>query len=65
MSDVTARGFSRARLARIDRFLRDRYVGPGVLPCAQLLIARRGELVHQSVIGQQDPHCARDPPPMG
>jgi len=55
MSDVTARGFSRARLARIDRFLRDRYVGPGVLPCAQLLIARRGELVHQSVIGQQDP----------
>jgi CubicO group peptidase (beta-lactamase class C family) len=25
------------------------------MPCAQLLVARRGELVHQAVLGQQDP----------
>ena len=55
MSKVTAQGFSSERLKRIDRFLEDRYVGPGRLPCAQLLVSRRGELVHQSVLGQQDP----------
>jgi CubicO group peptidase (beta-lactamase class C family) len=47
-------GFSEDRLRRIDRFLQDRYVGPGRIPCAQLLVARRGERVHQSVLGLQD-----------
>ncbi|MDB5448128.1 MAG: beta-lactamase [Phenylobacterium sp.] len=55
MDAAGAQGFSKARLERIDRLLQDRYVGPGRLPCAQLLVARRGELVHQSLIGQQDP----------
>ena len=44
-------GFDADRLARIDRFLAERYVDPGLLPCAQLLVARRGELVHRTVLG--------------
>jgi CubicO group peptidase (beta-lactamase class C family) len=46
-----ALGFDGERLARIDRFLAERYVEPGQLPCALLLVARRGELVHRSVLG--------------
>ena len=46
-----ALGFDPERLARIDRFLAERYVDPGLLPCALLLVARRGELVHRSVLG--------------
>ena len=44
-------GFDADRLARVDRFLAERYVEPGLLPCALLLVARRGELVHKSVLG--------------
>lgn len=55
MSKAKAQGFSPERLQRIDRFLQDRYVGPGRLPCAQLLVARRGETIHQAVLGQRDP----------
>ena len=44
-------GFDADRLARIDSFLAERYVDPGLLPCAQLLVARRGELVHRTVLG--------------
>ncbi len=40
------------RLARIDRFIADKYIASGKLPCAQLLIAREGQVVHQSVLGQ-------------
>ncbi|HKR88727.1 MAG TPA: serine hydrolase domain-containing protein [Phenylobacterium sp.] len=52
--DRTQQGFSRERLARIDRFLEDRYIGAGRLPCAQLLVSRRGETAHQSVLGLRD-----------
>ncbi|MGZ5236549.1 MAG: serine hydrolase domain-containing protein [Caldimonas sp.] len=45
-------GFSAERLARIDRFLAERYVEPGLMPCALLQVAREGRLVHQSVLGQ-------------
>ena len=55
MGAATTLGFSAERLQRIDRLLEDRYVGPGRLPCAQFALARRGEIVHQAVIGQQDP----------
>jgi CubicO group peptidase (beta-lactamase class C family) len=44
-------GLCPQRLARIDRFLNERYIQPGKLPCAQLLVARDGQLVHQSVLG--------------
>jgi CubicO group peptidase (beta-lactamase class C family) len=41
-------GFSAERLARIDAFLRARYLDSGRFPHAQLLIAREGEIVHFS-----------------
>lgn len=47
-----SQGMSSQRLARIDRFLQDRYITPGKLPCALLQVARSGQLVHQSVLGQ-------------
>ena len=45
-------GFSAERLARIDRFLAERYIDNGKLPCAQLVVARDGQVVHQSVLGK-------------
>ena len=44
-------GMCSQRLARIDRFLADQYIANGRLPCAQLLVARGGRVVHQSVLG--------------
>lgn len=55
MGAPEAQGFSSERLRRIDRFLRERYVEPGRMPCAQLLVSRRGETIHQSMLGQRDP----------
>ncbi len=47
-------GFSSSRLKNIDRFLNERYIDAGKLPCAQVLIARRGELVYQTTLGAMD-----------
>ncbi|WP_296599306.1 serine hydrolase [Phenylobacterium sp.] len=55
MSKARSLGFSPERLQRIDRFLQDKYVGAGRLPHAQFLLARGGQVVHQAVIGMQDP----------
>ncbi|MCU0966194.1 MAG: beta-lactamase family protein, partial [Burkholderiaceae bacterium] len=44
-------GLCSQRLARIDRFLADRYIASGRLPCAQLVVARQGRVLHQSVLG--------------
>ncbi len=41
-------GFDSARLARIDAFVKERYLDSGKLPHAQLLIARGGQVVHFS-----------------
>lgn len=41
-------GFDASRLARIDAFVRERYLDSGKLPHAQLLLARDGEIVHFS-----------------
>jgi CubicO group peptidase (beta-lactamase class C family) len=49
--DPDAHGFHPARLARVDRFLAETYVGPGLLPCAQLLVARDGVPVHFTTQG--------------
>ncbi|MGI4733066.1 MAG: serine hydrolase domain-containing protein [Janthinobacterium lividum] len=50
-----SRGFDAGRLARIDAFLRERYVGAdgsgGRLPHAQLLLAHEGEVAHFASIG--------------
>jgi len=55
MSKAERLGFSPERLKRIDAFLEEKYVGPGRLPCAQFVLARGGEVVHQTLLGQQDP----------
>ena len=54
MTKAGTLGFSAARLARLDRFLKERYIETGRLAGAQLLIARRGERIHQSVVGLAD-----------
>ena len=46
--DADRLGFDAARLARIDTFLRERYLDSGKLANAQLLIARDGEIAHFS-----------------
>ena len=46
-----SQGFDGARLARIDAFLKERYLDSGKLPHAQLLVARDGEIVHFSQPG--------------
>jgi len=51
LSRPAALGLDGERLARIDRFLAERYVEPGLLPGAMLLVARKGELVHRCVLG--------------
>ncbi len=52
LSDPSALGFDPDRLQRIDRHLASRYLEPGRLPHAQLLVARDGEPVHFCSLGQ-------------
>ncbi|MFI4964207.1 MAG: serine hydrolase domain-containing protein [Caulobacterales bacterium] len=54
MSKAKSAGFSTERLGRIDKLLQEKYVGPGRMPCAQVLIARKGEVIHQTVLGLRD-----------
>jgi len=54
MSKAKSQGFSPERLARIDRLLQEKYVGPGRMPGAQVVVARDGEVVHQAVLGLAD-----------
>jgi CubicO group peptidase (beta-lactamase class C family) len=54
MTKPEALGFSSARLARLDRFLKERYIEAGKLAGTQVMIARRGEIVHQGVTGLAD-----------
>ena len=51
IASASANGFDEDRLAAIDAFLRERYLDPGKLPHAQLLIAREGEIAHFSSQG--------------
>lgn len=51
---MPAHGLNADRLARIDAFLHERYVGPGRLPGAITVVQRRGELAHFGVVGQAD-----------
>ena len=51
-------GLSSEALRRLDRVL-ERYVDRGQLPGYQLLIARRGRVVHESVYGQMDIEAER------
>ena len=53
MADVrpASLGFDPDRLAHVDAFLRERYLDPGLLPHAQLLVTRNGETAHFSSQG--------------
>ena len=50
-ADAARLGFDPHRLQRIDAFVRERYLDTGLLPHAQLLIARDGEIAHFSSQG--------------
>jgi CubicO group peptidase (beta-lactamase class C family) len=47
-------GFSPERLARIDRFLTEKYVAPGKLAGTLMMVARHGDIAHLSVTGHAD-----------
>lgn len=47
----SAAGFDKSRLARLDAFVKERYLDTGLLPNAQVLIARDGEIAHFSSQG--------------
>jgi CubicO group peptidase (beta-lactamase class C family) len=47
-------GLSSSRLVKIDRFLKERYIESGKIPNAHVVVARRGEVVHSSVMGLAD-----------
>ncbi len=51
VSDPATLGFSAERLARIPAMLEERYIEPGKLPHAALLIGRGEEIAHLSVQG--------------
>ncbi len=54
MTKPEAVGLSAARLARIDPFLKSRYVDSGMLPGALTMVCRRGEIVHTGMSGMMD-----------
>jgi CubicO group peptidase (beta-lactamase class C family) len=47
-------GMSSAALARVDRHLKERYIDAGRFPGTQLLVYRRGKIVHSSAQGYAD-----------
>ena len=50
-SPPSSTSFDSKRLARIDGFVKENYLDTGKLPCAQLLVARHGEIAHFSSQG--------------
>lgn len=54
MSALSTSGLNAARLGRIDRFIKEKYIESGKLPGALTVIRRRGETAHFSAIGQAD-----------
>jgi CubicO group peptidase (beta-lactamase class C family) len=54
MSRPESVGLSSHRVQHLDRFIRQRYLDTGRLPCAAILIERRGEVAHTSLQGYMD-----------
>ncbi len=54
MTRPESHGFSSARLARLDHFLKAKYLDSGRLSCAHVQVLRGGTLVHESVQGHAD-----------
>ncbi|MFN2100037.1 serine hydrolase domain-containing protein [Altererythrobacter sp. MF3-039] len=52
LTDAAELGFDKGRLGRIDELIAERYVEPGRLPCAQILVARDGNPVHFAQFGK-------------
>lgn len=55
MHGRSGQAMSKERLARIPAFLAAKYIETGRLPHAATLVSRRGEIVHQSCIGEARP----------
>jgi CubicO group peptidase (beta-lactamase class C family) len=47
-------GLSGPRLQHIDRFLQQKYLDTGKLPCALTLVERNGQIAHFSALGRMD-----------
>jgi len=47
-------GLSGPRLQHIDRFIQEKYLDTGKLPCALTLVERNGHVAHSSAIGHMD-----------
>lgn len=54
VTEPSTLGFDPARLARIDDFIKARYLDTGRFPGFSLLISRRGEIAHLSAQGQRN-----------
>ncbi len=54
MAEGERAGLSASRLALLDRVMKERYVGTGMLPGFHTMIYRDGELAHDSRIGLMD-----------
>jgi CubicO group peptidase (beta-lactamase class C family) len=54
MPKPEAAGLTAARLQHLARFLQQKYLDAGRLPCALTLIQRRGEIAHLSALGLMD-----------
>jgi len=59
MTRPEAVGLDSARLQHLDRFLQQRYLDTGRLPCTMTLIERGGQLAHCSLQGYMDVERAR------
>ena len=54
MSRPESVGLSGPRLQHIDRFLQQKYLDTGKLPCALTLVERNGQVAHLSALGRMD-----------
>jgi CubicO group peptidase (beta-lactamase class C family) len=54
MTRAESAGLSGDRLQYLDRFLQQKYLDTGKLPCALSVIERRGQLAHFSALGRMD-----------
>ena len=54
MSRPESAGLSGQRLQHIDRFLQQKYLDTGKLPCALTLVERNGQVAHFSALGRMD-----------
>jgi CubicO group peptidase (beta-lactamase class C family) len=54
MSRPESAGLSGPRLQHIDRFIQQKYLDTGKLPCALTLVERNGQIAHSSALGLMD-----------